>query len=111
MTRSTETGMDRLRKISWLQWGLITIFAGLMSGVIGSLQGPPKNKAEAAGRAAAALLIIVIGVGLIIVHFVRPKRSQGKLKSPGGAVSGRAKRPAANSAPPGLPPRRPGAKR
>lgn len=74
MARRTETGMDRLRKLTLLHWGLITIFGGLMSGVISTLQGPPKNTSEAAGRAAASLLFILIGFGMIICHFVRPKR-------------------------------------
>ncbi len=77
MQNPNDTPMDRLRKISWLQWGLICIFGGLMAGAIGSMQGPPKNSAEAAGRAAAVGLFIVIGVVLIIVHFLRPKKKIG----------------------------------
>jgi hypothetical protein len=106
MSHRHESSMDRLRNLSWLQWGLITIFGGLMSGVIGNLQGAPSSRAEAAGRGAASLLFIVIGVVLIIVHFVRPKAKKDQRKQTNTSQIRSANRRPTSADEPGLPPRR-----
>jgi hypothetical protein len=74
-----ETGLDRLKKIPLWQWGLIVIFAGLMSNLIMGMQTPSGGSASARraaemGRAVASLFSILVGVVLIVMHFVRKKR-------------------------------------
>jgi len=109
MPKTDETFGERFRKITWLQWGLICLMGAGFSQTIGLLQ-PAANRAEAAGRGAAGLLFVVIGLVLIVLHFVLPKG--GKSKARAKAVSPPSSRQAVRSAdPPGLPPRRPGAKR
>ena len=78
MPRPDETFRERLRTISLLHWGLISIGASGVSGAAMRVLHPPANSAEAAGRAAAQLLLVAVGIVLIVVHFVkRPKRRQG----------------------------------
>ncbi len=76
--KQPDTPMDRLKKVALWQWGLIVIVAGIAANVVMSLQATPGNSAEArgqaVGRAAAAALFVIIGVVLIILHFVRRKR-------------------------------------
>lgn len=75
MPRPDETFRDRLRKISLLHWGLISIGASGVSGAAMPVFHPPANSAEAAGRAAAQFLFVAVGIVLIVLHFVkRPKR-------------------------------------
>jgi peptidoglycan/LPS O-acetylase OafA/YrhL len=62
------------RKLSLLQWGLICIISGVISQLLMPLiQGPPKNRAELAGRSFAILVILVIGLALCFTHFIRAK--------------------------------------
>lgn len=105
MRRNDETFGDRMRKITLLQWGLFCFLGAGFSQVASLAQGPAPDRASAAGRAAAGLVFVVAGVVLIVLHFVRPKRS---VKPPAATnpTSDKPKRAA-----PGLPPRRPGAKR
>jgi hypothetical protein len=78
MGKAPESPMDRLKKITFLQWGLIVIFAGIMTGVIGQLQGTSGSSAEAQaqalGKAVASGFFVLCGVVLIVLHFVLPKR-------------------------------------
>ena len=57
-----------MRKLSLGMWGGICIFAGVMSG---TFSGPPATQSEMLGKACAQLLFIVIGIGLIVAHFIR----------------------------------------
>jgi hypothetical protein len=78
MKKKQETGMDRLKKIALWQWGLIVMMAGLMSNLVMRLQASGGNsatdRAAAMGRSAATLLFLLVGVVLIVLHFVRRKR-------------------------------------
>ncbi len=78
MGKRAETPMERLKSIALWQWGLIIIGAGILSYLVTSLQASPGNSAEAQGqalgRAMASLFFLVVGIVLIIVHFVRGKR-------------------------------------
>lgn len=77
--KQPETGLDRLKKIPLWQWGLIVIFAGVMSNLVMGMM-PPSGGTSAArrgqemGRAVASLFFILVGVVLIVMHFVRKKR-------------------------------------
>jgi len=102
MARRDESFGDRMRKITWLQWGFLCLLGAGFSQVGTELaQGPAPDRATAVGRAAGGALFVIIGFGLIAWHFVRPKpkKTDG---SPAGAKP--ALRPAD---PPGLPPRVP----
>lgn len=78
MARRDETGMDRLKRIKLWQWGLLMIFGGLVASALTAVQGPggtsEVERAQALGRAFGALLPILIGIGLIVAHFVRGAR-------------------------------------
>lgn len=102
MPKSNESFGERIRKITLWQWGLICIVGGMAPGAFTTVQGPPKNRAEAAGRASAVLLFVVIGLVLIVVHFVRPKKKGGPSVKPSRERSQGAA---------GMPPRRAGGKR
>ena len=73
-----ETGMDRLKKIKLWQWGLIVIFASVISNLIMQLTplegSSSQKKAIMLGRAIAALLGIFIGSAMIVVHLVRSRK-------------------------------------
>lgn len=110
MPRSDESFGDRMRKITWLQWGLLCLIGAGFSQVGGlAVQGPAPDRASAAGRAAGGLLFVVVGVFLIILHFVRPKRTAGKSTKADTATHGTRRPPESDR--PGLPPRTPSRKR
>ena len=73
-----ETGMERLKAMPLWQWGLITIFAGLIANMLSGSFGPTGNSAAArgaaAGRAVASAFFILVGLGLIIADVVRRNR-------------------------------------
>lgn len=74
--RKKETGWDRLRAIALWQWGLLCIVAGGAANAVGAAMQTATGsagRAEAMGRAVGALLFVVVGVGLIIAHFVRKR--------------------------------------
>jgi hypothetical protein len=83
-SKSDETPMERLRNISKLQLGAMCIFGGIAANIIMPMimrMGPaPANSAAARGQAfgaaAAALLFIITGIVLIILHFVGRKRPE-----------------------------------
>lgn len=79
MARQNETGWDRLKALTLAHWGGIVIFAGLMTQMLGMVMSPgpattAEQKGAAFGRAAAAIVFIVGGVVMIVLHFVLPKR-------------------------------------
>jgi hypothetical protein len=79
MPKKPETGMDRLRKIALWQWGLIVIMSGVLANVVMRMQATGGSSAAergaAMGRSVATLFFVVVGFVLIVLHFVRPKRS------------------------------------
>ena len=79
MPRRDETPRERLRKIPLWQWGLLCLLGAGFSGLLTTtMMGPPKGRAEAAGRGAASLLFVVAGLVLIVLHFVWPKKGKAK---------------------------------
>ena len=79
MNKKPESGMDRLKKVALWQWGLIVIMAGVMSNLLMRMQTPSggasAQRAVALGRGVATLLFVIVGLVLIVLHFVRRKRS------------------------------------
>ena len=77
--KKNETGIDRLKNMPLWQWGLIVIFAGIMSNLVMGMV-PASGGSSAArrgqemGRAVASLFFILVGVVLIVMHFVRGKK-------------------------------------
>lgn len=83
-------GLDNFKKITQIQWGLFCILGGVLAGILGNLVGPtPRNSAEQMGKAlgatAAGGLFVVLGIGLIIAHFLRGKPAPTSKKSSGKA--------------------------
>jgi hypothetical protein len=78
MRKKPESPMERLKKITLWQWGLIVIFAGILSNLLMGLQASAGRsataRARAFGRAAATGLFVIVGIVLIIMHFVRRSR-------------------------------------
>ena len=79
---------ENLQKFSLAHWGLFCIFGGTMAGTLSMIQ-PGKNPGEQAGRSAAVLLFWIIGVVLIVIHFVRRGRSSKETKTPTKKASGK----------------------
>lgn len=93
-----------MRKIPLWQWGLFCFLGAGFGQVASSAMGPPADRAEAAGRGVATLLFVIIGIVLIVLHFVWPKRGDKRQRKTAPRVE-------APKGPAGLPPRRPGGKR
>jgi hypothetical protein len=78
--KKKETGRDRLKKVALWQWGIIVISAGVFANVSMMMMESEaateaQRRGQALGRGVASLLFIGIGIGLIIAHFVRKKKS------------------------------------
>ncbi len=60
------------------QWGLLCIVAGPSASIFMGIMGPSGNTAEARGaalgRGLAAVVFIIVGIVLILVHSLRSKR-------------------------------------
>jgi hypothetical protein len=78
MSKKPESPMERLKKITLWQWGAIVIFAGILTNLLMGLQATTGRsataRARAFGRAAATLLFVIVGIVLIVMHFVRRGR-------------------------------------
>lgn len=65
------------KPLSLWMLGLLCIMGGLVAGVVMNMIGPPidlstaEGKGRAFGQAAAQVIFIVVGVVMIVVHFVR----------------------------------------
>jgi len=75
--KEPETPMERLKAQPLWFWGAICIFAGVLSNVANmimiesqNLRGAEKQAAQL-GSGLVAVLFILIGVVLIVMHFVR----------------------------------------
>lgn len=80
MTDKNESPRDRLKKVTLWQWGVIVISAGVFANAtMMVLESPAASEAqrrgELLGRGVATLLFIALGIGLIVAHFVRKKKS------------------------------------
>jgi lipoprotein signal peptidase len=79
MVEKPKSPWERIKQFALWQWGLLLIFGGIISNALTMSTRSPgapltaDQQAEALGRATAAILFIVAGVVLIIVHFVRRK--------------------------------------
>lgn len=91
MSKNDESFSDRLRKFTLAHWGLFCILAAVASGFV-SKQIPAKNQAELAGRSAGVFLFVIVGVVLIIVHFVRRGLSGKAKKTVSRKTAGNSKR-------------------
>lgn len=91
MPKNDESFRDRLRKFTLLHWGGICMFASGFTGVIMTMQ-PAKNRAELLGRGIGVALGWVVGIVLVILHFVRRGRSKTIDKPRKGKSTGSAKR-------------------
>lgn len=78
MNKKTESGRDRLKKVTLWQWGIIVIAAGLFANVSMMMESSATSNAERRGEllgmATASALFICVGIGLIVAHFVRKKK-------------------------------------
>ena len=72
--------LSRMKQMSLAKWGLICIFSGMMSaGVMGPLlssgdMSRAERRASQMGSAIAGALVVIAGVVLIVMHFVKAKR-------------------------------------
>ena len=79
MAEEPQTFRERLKQFALWKWGLCCIFSGLMVGML-TMGGRPTHRPNAHERAqlygslAATSLIIVAGIVLIVIHFVRRKK-------------------------------------
>ena len=109
MPRSDESFGERLRKIPLWQWGLIVLAGAMLTQAASLAQPPARNAAEAAGRGAAILLFVVVGVVLIVLHFVLPQRgAKAPVDKTPRTKTPRTAQPRPVAETPGLPPRRRG---
>lgn len=75
-----DTGLARMKKMPLWQWGLLCIVSALAAqAVTTAFRGPRRGpismnqQAQEFGQAVGVGLIVVVGIVLIIVHFVRKK--------------------------------------
>jgi hypothetical protein len=54
-------------------WGFLCIVGAASSNMVMGMLKPTTDRAEMAGRGFASLLMVVIGIILIIAHFIRRK--------------------------------------
>ncbi len=67
-----QSPWQRMKQLALWKWGAICIFAGIATNLLAQFaEPPPKDRAEALGRACASLFFIVIGVVLIAVDLVK----------------------------------------
>lgn|GEM_PF-2151235 len=82
MSEKKESLLERMKKLPLGTWGMICIFGGLIANLIGmksiETQSLPRSQERAAqiGNAAATILFIIVGVVLIIMHFIRKRRKK-----------------------------------
>lgn len=74
-----ETPVERLKAVALWQWGGLCIVAGLLANQVGGMLSTARANSAAArgetlGRGVAALIFVIVGVVLIIMHFARRKR-------------------------------------
>jgi hypothetical protein len=80
--------LDRLKQLPLWQWGLFCILGGLFANVLPALTGKPadlstpEGRGAAAGRAAAGLVFLIVGVVLIVMSFTRKAVRKGKYTRP-----------------------------
>lgn len=79
MPKDTESMTERMKKMPLYQWGAISIFAGILSNqfmILAIQAGDMRRSEERAAQIGAAVaggLFVLIGIGLIVAHFVRRK--------------------------------------
>ena len=78
MPEKPQSFRERLNKFNLWQWGLICIFSGLMVNML-MMAGRPTHRlsveesAALYGGLAGTSLVIITGIVLIVMHFVRRK--------------------------------------
>ncbi len=91
MPKNEESFRDRMRQFTLLHWGGLCMFASGFTGLIMTMQ-PAKNRAELLGRGIGVALGWVVGIVLVILHFVRRSRGKKTEKPRKGKVTGSTKR-------------------
>lgn len=82
MTDKKESLIERMKKLPLWTWGMLFIFGGLIGNMIGTLSIEARNLSRANERAAlmgntvATLLMVIGGIVLIILYFIRRKRKK-----------------------------------
>jgi len=77
MPKKLDSLHDRMKQLPLWQWGMLFIFGGVFANLAGSLVIQAGNMRRAEERAAqlgstcAGGLLCLVGIGLIITHFVR----------------------------------------
>ncbi len=79
LRKNPEPPPQGLKAVALWQWGLLFIIAGLLANqVAGFVMPAAGNSAEARGQAfgrgLAALLFVIAGVVMIVLHFARRER-------------------------------------
>jgi hypothetical protein len=68
-----------MKKLTLLHWGAICMFAAAVTGMMPyALGNRPRTRPEMLGQAVGQLLVFAVGVGLVIMHFVRGKGKSRK---------------------------------
>ena len=77
--QENDSLIERMKKLPLWQWGGITIFAAIFSNMATQLMiqaGDMRRSEERAAQLGAAIaggLLLLIGIALIVAHFVRRK--------------------------------------
>jgi hypothetical protein len=80
MPQKPPSFRERLKRIALWQWGLLTMIGGLLAGGLTAAMPSPRGpltaeqRAAALGRSLVVLFFVVVGVVLIVLHFVRRKQ-------------------------------------
>ena len=78
--KSDDSLIERMKKLPLWQWGGITIFAGIIANMAVTLmiqaQGMrgAEERGARLGAAIAGGFFIILGIVLIVMHFVRKKK-------------------------------------
>ena len=80
MSKKPDTLLERMKRLPLWQWGAICIFVSLFTNMSTVLMIQSSNMRRAEERAAqlgsacAGGLIMIVGIVLVVMHFVRRKR-------------------------------------
>ncbi|NND96157.1 MAG: hypothetical protein HKN47_02370 [Pirellulaceae bacterium] len=81
MAKDNDTPMERLKKQPLWFWGFVCIFSGVFSNLLFMMmldgQSMPRAERRAVqfGSGVACMLFIIIGIVLIVMYFIRKKKS------------------------------------
>lgn len=94
MPKNDESFGDRMRQFTLLHWGGLCLFASVFAGLVLKTMLPAKNQAEQLGQGVGLAFFSVVGIVLIILHFVRRGRgTKKKTDKPRKAVGSSKRKP------------------